>query len=149
MHATRTYLQQLLQIAWSASATMATDDARLDRLNFLWTSAHAHAHESPALARVLLLGMQAYAADEELPLPPRIAQRFCAGCFSVLTPGLDCTATRAVHPRRPPIAPLRRHVATSPLTDRHNTHADGRLREGQRDPVLMWQVAMKANGTPS
>lgn len=72
-----------------------------ETLRFLWSSAHLHAQDAPSLTRVLLLELHAFAAAEGLTLPPQMAQRFCGSCFSLLTPGVDCSVKRVTHPRRP------------------------------------------------
>ena len=74
-----------------------------ERAVFLWSaSQRALKDGSPALSRVLLLGMDKVCADEGTPLPTRASQRVCASCFSLLVPGVSCHVDQlAKHPRRP------------------------------------------------
>ena len=75
-----------------------------ERAAYLYSSAQSALLHSPALARVLLVGLDELTAnggDAQPPLPARAVQRACAKCFSPLVPGFSCRVTSKRHPRRP------------------------------------------------
>ena len=114
---------------------------RTERQRFLWTSSQQHAM-APALARLLLHGLDRSSTDEQAPLPLRAIQRCCGGCLSPLAPGFNCRITQAVHLRRP--AARRRtlrvhcercgHVGEFPLLPRPRSRTAGQHPDPPKAP---------------
>ena len=75
--------------------------SQLRRVGYLWRSAHEHAHDTPDLSRTYVRQLLAFADKEGMELPPRLLQRVCCKCCTLLVPGLNSTASQRQCPRRP------------------------------------------------
>ena len=86
------------------SCIMASTPTNISRLTFLYSSStRAFSDAAPALSRVLL-----HAARPQLP--ERAAQHGCPYCFSLLVPGVSCSAARERQRRRSSRPAARRRV---------------------------------------
>jgi len=80
--------------ATSASHAAAADrSASTDRLQFLLKSAHELVHTAPELSRHLVLELLRLSNTASVRLPPRLMQRVCAACGSILVPGVSSRAS--------------------------------------------------------
>lgn len=75
--------------------------SQLRRIGYLWRSAHQHAHDAPDLSRTYVRQLLAFANWEGMELQPRLLQRVCCKCCTLLIPGLNSTASQRKCPRRP------------------------------------------------